>query len=48
MLKWFSGGSSSRSRSSHVGKVFHVNEYRVIVEDVIAEGMGCYCGGCDC
>lgn len=46
MLKWLggssaaggSGGSNGVDSLTHVGKVFTVNEYRVIVEELIAEG----------
>lgn len=48
MLKWLGGGTSSAGVSSsgsngaenmtHVGKVFTVNEYQVVVEELIAEG----------
>lgn len=46
MLKWLGGSSSTAGGGSgnggdtftHVGKVFTVNEYQVVVEELIAEG----------
>ena len=49
MLKWLGGGSSASNANgasggggdvnlTHVGKVFHVNDYQVVVEELIAEG----------
>ena len=49
MLKWLGGGANTASASSigggngtdnltHVGKVFTINEYQVVVEEMIAEG----------
>jgi hypothetical protein len=44
MLKWLGGGSSTAGGGSgsdnltHVGKVFNVDEYQVVVEELIAEG----------
>lgn len=44
MLKWLGGTSSnhadngSDSGMTHIGKVFNVNEYQVVVEELIAEG----------
>lgn len=49
MLKWLGGGGNSVAGSNggsgadmnltHVGKVFNVNEYQVVVEELIAEGI---------
>ena len=44
MLKWLGGNSGANGGNgtfdnlTHVGKVFFVNEYQVVVEEVIAEG----------
>lgn len=48
MLKWLGGGSTSNAGANsgsgafdgltHVGKMYSVNEYQVVVEEVIAEG----------
>lgn len=47
MLKWLSGGGGGGAGNgngldnlTHVGKVFCVNEYQVVVEELIAEGEG--------
>lgn len=46
MLKWLGGSSAASSGGNgivdnltHVGKVFNVNEYQVVVEELIAEGI---------
>ena len=43
MLKWLGGsnnGSGNQSsRSTQIGKVFHINGHHVVVEDIIAEGI---------
>ena len=45
MLKWLAGGGGSSNGagsgngSSQVGKVFHVNDHQVVVEDTLAEGQ---------
>ncbi len=50
MLRWLGGSTSSAGAGSnssgngtdnltHVGKVFTVNEYQVVVEELIAEGL---------
>lgn len=49
MLRWLGGGTSSAGPSSsssgngtdnltHVGKTFTINEFQVVVEELIAEG----------
>lgn len=44
MLKWLGGGSGAAGGGNgvdnltHIGKVFTVNEYQVVVEELIAEG----------
>ena len=47
MLKWLggaggnsvnAGGGNGGDNLTHVGKVFNVNEYQVVVEELIAEG----------
>lgn len=39
MLRRLAGnGSSSQTRSSYVGKTYHLESYRLVVEDVVAEG----------
>ena len=45
MLKWLgggggpgSGGNGAADSFTHVGKVFNVNDYQVVVEELIAEG----------
>ena len=42
MLKWLGssagGGTNGTDNLTHVGKVFTVNEYQVVVEELIAEG----------
>lgn len=46
MLKWLGGGGSAaggggsngNDNLTHVGKVFTVNDYQVVVEELIAEG----------
>ena len=47
MLKWFnsSDGPTSQSRSSQVGRTYHVGDHHLIVQDVIAEGTLNMVGG---
>lgn len=54
MLKWLGGGGGAGGSNgggnggdasfTHVGKVFTVNDYQVVVEELIAEGLSvCVC-----